>query len=213
MLYLLHRFLEGTSFGKIKIVRYAICAQPIGTGVLKFVREDPSTNVEVWHPGGLDDPCQLFPRPSEVIAARQADGAVCYLARVKGSFAGYIWIAHGAYSEDEVRCRYLLDDPASCVWDYDVFVVPRFRLGRTMSRLWKAVDADLAEKGFKWTFSRISTFNSGSLTSHKRLGAVVWAMATFLVVGPLQVALITRKPYISVSILSGSGPSLRLTRP
>ncbi|MCU0927174.1 MAG: hypothetical protein MUF44_14505, partial [Hydrogenophaga sp.] len=81
---------------------------------------------------------------------------------------------------------YEIADPVTCVWDYDVYVEPRLRLGRAMARLWRAVDDDLAARGVRWSFSRINRFNAASMRAHQRLGAVEIGRVMFSVVGSLQ---------------------------
>jgi hypothetical protein len=121
-----------------------------------------------------------------VLRQRLRDGHECHVCEVKGQFAGCIWLGLGAHDEDEVRCTYLL--PAHSVWDYDVFVEPRFRLGRTVGRLWAAVDRDLAQRGFLQTCSRISRFNRGSIGMHERLGARPVGEALFVTCGRWQLS-------------------------
>jgi hypothetical protein len=183
-LYVLHRVLQRVSGGRAAIVPYVLVAQPVGNPALADVKPDASTVVRRITP---DDPVVAsFPRPAEVNAQRFADGSECYVAWVKGQFAGHIWIARGRYVEDEVRCVYEIADPVTCVWDYDVYVEPRLRLGRAMARLWRAVDDDLAARGVRWSFSRINRFNAASMRAHQRLGAVEIGRVMFSVVGSLQ---------------------------
>jgi hypothetical protein len=160
-----------------------------------------------------DDPVVAsFPRPAEVNAQRFADGSECYVAWVKGQFAGHIWIARGRYVEDEVRCVYEIADPATGVWDYDVYVEPRLRLGRTMARLWRAVDDDLAARGVRWSFSRINRFNSGSMRAHQRLGATQAGAVTAFPVGGWQFIL-SREGDGGWRPRSGGTPRLSLRAP
>jgi hypothetical protein len=169
-LYVVHRLLDKISGGRVAIVPYRLVAQPVGNPALAGVRPDPGTVVRRIGP---DDPVVAdLPRPRAVIEQRFADGSECHVAWVKGRFAGCIWIARGHYVEDEVRCVYRIADAARGVWDYDVYVEPSLRLGRTMSRLWKAVDDTLAAEGVTWSFSRIHRFNATSMRSHERLGAI-----------------------------------------
>ena len=190
-LYVLHRVIQRLSGGRASIVPYVLVAQPVGNPALADVKPDASTVVRRITP---DDPVVAsFPRPAEVNAQRFADGSECYVAWVKGQFAGHIWIARGRYVEDEVRCVYEIADPASGVWDYDVYVEPRLRLGRTMARMWRAVDDDLAARGVRWSFSRINRFNAGSIRAHQRLGATQIGGLTALPVGALQLTFCTGK--------------------
>ena len=132
---------------------------------------------------------------------------------MKGSFGGYIWISRGQHAEDEVRCRYILASPERSAWDFDVYVEPRLRLGRTLARLWWHVDQALAGEGVRWCFSRISLFNSGSLAAHQRLGAVRLGTAVFLVLGPAQLAVLSVAPFVHASWGNSPGPQIRLAPP
>jgi hypothetical protein len=211
VLYVIDRVLDKASGGRARLVRYRIVAQPIGRAGAPRLRADPSTELALAPP---DSPLlQHFPRPAAVIRQRYAAGGQCLGAVVKGEFAGYIWWQHQRYEEDEVRCTFVLAAPDRCVWDYDVYVVPRFRLGRTMARLWQAVDEHLAAQGIAWTLSRISTFNPGSLSSHARLGTETCAHATFLVLGRLQLAFLGQRPFLHLSWRDDQRPQLRLGPP
>ncbi len=211
LLYAVHRVLQKLSGGRAAIVPYLLVAQPVGNPALAEVKADPQTVVQRIGPGHAL--LAAFPRPAEVIAQRFADGAECFVATVKGQFAGHIWIARGRYIEDEVHCTYEITEPSTGVWDYDVYVEPRLRLGRTMGRLWKAVDNQLAAEGVRWSFSRINRFNAGSVKSHQRLGALTVGRVVFLVVGPLQVGVGGGYPWLRLQIGPGIGPALRLGPP
>lgn len=183
-LYILHRVLQCLSGGRAAIVPYLLVAQPVGNPALSDVKLDSATVVRRIAP---DDPVIVkFPRPAQVNAKRFADGSECYVAWVRGQFAGHIWIARGRYFEDEVRCIYEIADATTGVWDYDVYVEPKLRMGRTMARLWRAVDDDLAARGVRWSFSRINRFNSASVRAHQRLGAVEFGRVAFWVLGRWQ---------------------------
>lgn len=211
VLYVIHRALDKTSGGRARLVRYRIVAQPIGRAGAPRLRDDPATQLALTPP---DSPLQQhFPRPAAVIRRRYAAGGHCLSAVIKGDFAGYIWWQHQRYEEDEVRCTFVLTAPERCVWDYDVYVAPRYRLGRTMARLWQAVDQHLAAQGIDWTLSRISTFNPGSLNSHARLGTETCAHASFLVLGRLQLAFLGQRPFLHLSWRDDQRPQLRLGPP
>lgn len=207
--YMAHRLLQKLSGDRAALVPYLLVAQPLnGAGAAASAAgRSAQTVVEVAeanHPAR-----SAFPRPPSVIDKRFADGAQCHVALVKGEFAGYIWISRGRHVEDEVRCTWVLAEPLTCVWDHDVYVEPRYRLGRTMARLWQSVDESLHREGVRWTFSRISRFNSASIRSHQRLGARPVGTACFLRIGRLQLML---SPRWHLS-LGGAGPDLTLTRP
>lgn len=210
-LYLLHRTLQTLFGARWGVVAYGLYAQPIGTGAYDAVRDDPRTQV-VELPAGAAL-AAAFPRPPAVIAARYAGGARCHAAVVKERFGGYIWISRGQHDEDQVRARYQLAQPAVSAWDFDVFVPPELRLGRTLGRLWKAVDAQLGREGVRWSFSRISRFNAASVAAHARLGARRIGAATFVVCGPLQLMLASLPPYVHFSWSASRRPVFTLTPP
>jgi hypothetical protein len=67
------------------------------------------------------------------------------------------------------RCAGAICAPPSgkAVWDFDVYVVPAYRLGYTFLKLWDTANAHLRSLGVRWTLSRISAFNAGSLSSQQ----------------------------------------------
>lgn len=209
-LFVLHRVLQTLSGGHVRLVPYALVAQPLGAE-LNPVRADPST---VIRRVAAEDPVvSEFPRPVAINQRRWQSGAQCHVVTVKGQFAGTLWIQSYAYEEDEVRALFVLDEPAQSVWDFDVFVVPRYRLGRTMARLWKSVDAELCSQGKRWSFSRISLLNPESMKSHARLGAVIVQRAWFLVVGPLQISVWSEFPYVHFGWKTPQRPVIHLRPP
>lgn len=211
LLYLIDRTLRRASGGRVRLIKYRLVAQPLGMASTLPMRGSGSTRVELAGPDHRH--AGTFPRPPWVIAMRYRNGARCLVATVKDQFAGYLWWQREHYDEDEVRCRFVLSDAAVSAWDFDVYVEPRYRLGRTMALLWQAAEGQLMSEGVRWSFSRISAFNAESLTSHARLGAVVCATAHFLVVGRLQVSLIGQPPFLHLSLSDASRPLLRLAPP
>lgn len=208
-LYYLSLLLNRGSLGHARLVRYYLVAQPIhGAAACRPSAKNPIVELTP------DDPLiPRFPRPQEVIARRMRDKAQCFVARSGDEFTGFLWLAYGAYDEDEVRCRYELADSDACVWDYDVHVEPKHRIGRTFARLWDAANAHLSARGIRWSMSRISAFNPTSLAAHGRLGIDRLCSATFLCIGPLQLSFISAAPWFHVSLSADSRPILSLAAP
>ena len=207
-LYLADRLLRSISGNRARLVRYLLVAQPVPAQFADSVR--PSSASPVREVCSDDPVVKCFPRPPAVIAQRFASGALCYVAEVRGRFAGFLWIAFRGYEEDEVRCRYEFTDPESSAWDYDVYVEPYFRLGRTFARLWDTANRRLAAGGVRWTFSRISAFNASSLAAHRRMGLQILFSATFVCLGPLQIMLAGVPPFVHLGWTDASRPVLRL---
>lgn len=211
LLYLAGRALQRASGGRACLIRYILVAQPVPPGGTAQCRASAHHPIRAVGP---DDPLvRQFPRPSKVIERRFRIGAQCFAAQADHRFTGFLWLARGYYDEDEVRCRYELTRPDLAAWDFDVYVAPDFRLGRTFARLWGAANAHLAEQGVQWSFSRISAFNPGSFASHVRLGIRPLYSATFLRLGRAQIAFIGAAPYLHVSMSPSSRPILRLAPP
>lgn len=210
LLYLTGRAMQKISGGRLGIIRYLLVAQPVPPSPGKL-RSSPSAVVRRVE---ADDPIvQAFPRPVAVIQKRFADGAICFVAESAGRFAGFLWLARNAYDEDEVRCRYELAAPTLCAWDYDVYVEPEFRIGRTFARLWQAANQHLADEGVRWSISRISSFNPTSLAAHGRLGIQTQFSATFVCVGPVQITFAGVAPYLHLSFGPGRQPTFRISLP
>lgn len=208
LLYYFSEIIFRISAGRARLVRYRLVAQPVA--VASFIsRVDPNTEIRRILPG--NPLIRSFPRAPEIIAMRFARGDVCLAATVKGKFAGFLWLAFGAYDEDEVRCRYELMGEALS-WDYDIHVEPEFRMGRCFIRLWDAANALLQDRKIHWSISRISAFNPASLNSHARLGTRLLGEVSFVVAGPLQLSFTGRfMPYFSAN--DRSTPLLRLSAP
>jgi hypothetical protein len=210
-LYIVHRVIRGLSRGRLRIVPYGLYAQRLGvkpTGPVRHEEQSSVLRVSLEMPVATE-----LPRPAEVIRERFAAGSECRVALVKGNFAGMIWTSRGRHVEDEVRCEYVLDD-ALDAWDFDVYVVPRYRFGRTFARLWQAVDDHLSADGAEWSFSRISLFNRPSVIAHTRLGAQRVGRVVFVVAGHWQLAIADTGPRLHVARGKNTvGPRLHLHRP
>ena len=210
-LFLLARLLSRASGNRIRLKRYLLVAQPVPKTTPTSLRPAPPGTIR--RVDATDPIVAAFPRPKEVITRRFDNGATCLVAESRGRFAGFLWLAFDGYDEDEVRCRYTFEHPDTSAWDYDVYVEPEFRFGRTFSRLWGAANALLAARDIHWSYSRISAINPASLAAHKRLGIRTLFSATFLCIGQIQVALVGARPYLHISANAQSRPVLVLTPP
>lgn len=211
LLYLAGRALGKASAGRVRLIRYYFVAQPVPEKPQSSCR--PSAK-QVVRLAESDDPIKAqFPRPAHVIEHRFRTGSSCFVAQSGDAFQGFLWLARGAYEEDEVRCRYELTQPQHCVWDYDVHVEPAFRSGRTFARLWDAANAYLAPGGIRWSLSRISAFNPASLAAHARLGVRPLHSGTFLCAGRFQLAILSTRPFVHLSFSEHSRPVIRLEPP
>lgn len=212
LIHLASRLLSALSAGRLSHVRYLFVAQPV-----------PATASDTPLPGGgrtvtryleADDPlCQQFPRPPEVIQRRFAQGDRCLASCVGEKFAGHIWLAEGQYEEDMLRCCYQLVDSQTCVWDYDVYVAPEFRMGRVFARLWDHANHSLASRGRRWCCSRIDAANWQSVQAHRRLGTQTLFSASFFLAGRWQLMIAGAYPFLHLSTGPASRPTLKIHPP
>ncbi len=202
--------IERLTAGRIRVIAYRFVAQPVAS------QPDASSSrrgsIETRF-AGTDDPLVAqFPRPRAVIERRFADGAVCIVAHKEHRFAGFLWLQTPRYVEDEVRCVYEMEPAGVAAWDFDVYVEPDFRFGKTFVRLWDAAHAHLRQRGLAWTMSRISLFKPESLRAHERLGAQRLGDALFFAGKQHQIVLFNLPPYLHAGG-PGSSPTLRLEAP
>ena len=207
-LYLLNRFLVMISKGSLSLNRYYLVAQPVAEASLLPSGRGKKVEVRLIHEH--DAIAQQFPRPAAVIQARFGQGAQCLAAFKEDRFIGFLWLLIGGYQEDEVRARYIPLPAGQAAWDFDVYVAPDFRLGLTFPRLWDEANRVLNKEGVRWTCSRISALNVGSLESHARLGTVPLGSAIFFCAGHWQVTVASISPYLHLSAHPGSFPEFRL---
>jgi hypothetical protein len=210
-LYIVSRVLDRLFGGRVRLVVYHLVAQPVLEQPMLPARRGRSINVcEAVQATVYALPVD---RPRAVLESRFAQDARCLVASSEGRFLGFLWIIRGAYAEDEVRCLFLPEPAQQVSWDFDVFVDPTARLGFAFMRLWDEANRLLSSEGVKWSISRISAFNAGSLASHRRLGLTRIASAAFLCVGPVQLMLATQAPYFHVALSAASRPVMRLQAP
>lgn len=208
--YALSRALESTSGGRVRLIKYYLMAQPLAPSA---VAGKATASLTVTMVGSQTQYVAAFPRPPQVIRQRFDSGAICFVAANVGVFVGFLWLKERQYEEDEVRCLFLPQPAEHAVWDFDVYIEPRFRIGRAFSRLWDAAYAFMRSKDYRWTMSRVSAFNSASLRSHARLGAVRVGSAIFLCAGPMQVSLLSGAPYVHVSFSPSRRPVIKVAAP
>jgi len=205
-LYLLHRFLSKATGNRAGLYCYLIHAQPVPQDSLLGSRRGASISVRRLHQG--DPAVAGLPGPAAVIDERFRQGSICLGAFRENALIGCLWLQLGGYDEDEVRCRFEPLPGTACAWDYDVHVDPTARHSFAFARLWDEANALLRREGRRWTVSRISAFNPGSLAAHHRLGSVRIGTAAFMRLGGLQFLAGTVPPYVHVSV--NSRPVLRI---
>lgn len=210
-LYVAARLLASLSRGRISLLVYHLVAQPVRT--TPSLPTGRGSRIEVREAGQEEVLALPVERPRAVLEARFRQGARCLLATSQGRFLGFLWLQFGPYDEDEVRCRFVPGPEGVASWDFDVFVEPSARIGLAFARLWDEANRLLSSQGVKWSISRISAFNAGSLSSHGRLGLVRLGTAGFVLCGPLQLTMATTRPYLHLALNRAVRPEITLRAP
>ncbi|MEO7497674.1 MAG: hypothetical protein ABIT83_21170 [Massilia sp.] len=204
--YALARGLGKLTHGRCRLHKYAIVAQAVGTASLCRGRGD---TIEVRAVAAAGADAAAFRRRASVIAARYGQGAECLAAYRAGELLGYLWFTQRPYQEDEVRARFV-PGRRDAAWDFDIQVFNEHQLGLAFPRLWDEANRCLHARGVRWTCSRISAFNAGSRSAHRRIGAVLLGSAVFLCCGRWQWMAASMAPWFHLSRDADSYPQFRL---
>lgn len=178
------------------LTRYYFYAQPVPEAPARAMRMGKQ-EVRELKPG--DPAFADLPLDRDVLDFRFGQGGVCLAIIEEARAVACLWFCRNSYREDMVRATYLLAPQQVTAWDFDVYVAPSHRAGRTFARLWQAGNDYLRGEGVTWSLSRISAYNRPSITSHERLGAVRVGQASFLVLGPMQFMVSSTSPRVHLS--------------
>ncbi|KPF52357.1 hypothetical protein D621_11680 [beta proteobacterium AAP51] len=203
-LYLLDRALRALS-PSVGLQVYHFMVQPIGGKPLLPVNLSKNLSAQAIEPG--HPAVAEMPAREEIKAQRFAQGAQCLGAYRKGELIGYLWYARERYREDEVRCDYVLAEPSDSVFDFDLYVLPKHRLGLGFVGLWHVANEVLGSAGVRYTFSRVTVFNVASRRAHAKLGWKRVASGLFLQAWRLEFMLASVRPFIGITL----GPNQRVT--
>ena len=171
---------------RARLCKYYFLAQPVPDDPIRVAR---ASGIVVEELLKGDARLDQLGRADDELARRFAASARCFAAWQGEQLTGFLWFTDREYQEDEVRCTFRVDPRDRAVWDLDVHVVPRYRLGRTFALLWERAFAAMRARGVRWTISRVSAFNADSIRAHQRLGARPTGWAVFLSLGSIQVTL------------------------
>ena len=190
----------------MRLFKYYVVAQPVPQHDLTPSRRGRTILVSEATTDGTRD--MAVDRPRHVIDQRLLRGCRCIVAHRNGEAVGFQWFTLRDYLEDEVRCMFRLRPEDRCAWDFDVFVLPSSRAQPVFSRLWDTTNAILREAGVDTSLSRINAFNPASRRAHARLGASTIAWGLFFKAWALQLALLSCRPWLHISLSDASIPAI-----
>jgi L-amino acid N-acyltransferase YncA len=116
----------------------------------------------------LDDLRQVRDRAKGYDASFEA-GHRCFLARVKGRPAAFLWFVTGETHRSGPNRYEIVLGPRSC-YSYGVEVHKDFRLGGAILKLWIEAVRALRERGIETVYGAIPEQNHASVRTHLRLG-------------------------------------------
>lgn len=196
--YAIDRGLARVSAGRMRLTSLWFYAQPVQRIPTIEPRASDRIEVRIVAPG--DIPESAFGRPPGAVAERFANGSICVAASKGAELAGFMWLEFDELRERLVRCDFVPAPHGRACWDFDFFVAPQFRLGRTFGRLWSHAKSYLAERGVETTLSWIAFDNAASQRAHERMGARRVGWALILTAWTLQVVATSRRPFVDVRV-------------
>jgi len=197
MIYAIDRTFDAISGGRLRLTVADFYLQPLGP-----IARVPSVTDESIRVGPISreeaDPAQMA-RRAEVLDDRFGSGSTCIAAMRGEEIQGFMWLHFSPLHDKDLRLVLAAADDTGLAWDYDMFIQPKYRLGRTFSRLWEAAQLELIRKGRRGTLSWIRIENGASRRAHIRLGATRVGRAVMLAVSQWQITISSMRPWISVS--------------
>lgn len=203
-LYMMDRALRSLS-SHLGLQVYEFMVQPIGGKPL--LPPNLSKNLTVRPILQGDPEVDEMPAREDIKAKRFEQGAQCLGTYRKGQLMGYMWYARDRHEEDEVRCDYVLAEPATSVFDFDFYVFPQHRLGVGFLGVWHGANETLSAQGVRYTFSRLTRFNTASRRAHAHLGWKRLGSGVFLQAWGIEVMVSTLAPYLAFTL----APQQRVT--
>jgi hypothetical protein len=204
-LYLLARFLRRLPGNRSRLLKYTFWSQPVPEQRLVPRR---STAVAIRVLESADPVLVQVPRDPKLVATRLGNGDICLGAVKDDRLLACMWLATGVYEEDEVRATFDPQPSGRAAWDYDIFILPEERGGLLFARLWDAAYELLRQRGYRWSVSRISSFNLVSSASQARMGAKPVGWGLFLILFNCQLMISSIAPRLHFSLPGRPGPAL-----
>lgn len=207
LVYAIHRVLTRIS-PRLGFVYHDWMVQPIPEKpLLPERRRDAYTTREIPEGDPLIDQMPLRPG---VAAARFAQDVVCLGTFRKDELVGYIWLAFGSFEEDEARCTFVLEPVSESVFDFDLYVLEKYRMGMGFIAVWDGAARYLRERGVRHSYSRLDHFNRKSAAAHDRLGWKRVGSAVILKLGTFELQVTSMAPFVFLLLTKAQRARIRL---
>ena len=196
------------SNSRFRVFLYDLMIQPVAQTAIASRKLTGSVKIREICDG--DAVLQKMPPPDHVIASRFKQGAICIGAFQKGHLIGYQWLRFGTYQEDEVRCDFVPRPEGKTVFDFDIYVYPKYRLGIGFAALWDGSNSLLRSREILYAASRVSRFNTASMRSHRHLGCQRIGRVLFVTGKQWQWLFATGSPFVHLSLNAKSRPRISI---
>jgi len=192
----------------IRLFFYELMIQPIADKPVLTSALNKGFTIREIKPG--DPALALMPVSAKGLDERFAKPTVCLGAFRNDKLIAYMWLCLGPYEEDEVRCLFVPIPENRAVWDFDFYVFPEDRLGLGFVCLWDCANAYLRERGYCFSCSRVTRFNTSSRKAHNHFKWQRIGHTLFLCAKRLQVMVATVPPYLVVTFDRSSRPVIQI---
>lgn len=195
-LYVVHRLLQRIS-PRCGLFVYDVTAQAVTAKPLlpeRWAKNLRYMEIPRGHPA-----VEAMPAREDIKQQRFEQGAICLGVYRDEQLLGYIWYCFGRYDEDEVRFRYELTDAQHTVFDFDLYILPEYRMGIGFAAVLHFANQYLRSKGVEYSFSRLTRFNLASRRSHSHVGLVTVASTYCLQLGAVEIVVSSTFPFIAMS--------------
>lgn len=209
-LYAVDRLLSRVS-PRLRVLVYELMVQPIPQKPIlpASMARKLSSKVLEWG----DPDLSSVEAPISVQRARFAQDAMCLATYSDRKLIGYVWLCFERYQEDEARCTFVVNPRGKAVFDFDLVVLPQYRMGLGFAGLWHCTSEYLRGRGVTHSFSRLTRFNIASRRAHGHLGWLKVGQAIVLKLWSVEVIASTIAPYVYISSGSRSRAEFQLYPP
>ena len=193
----------------LRLIYYELMVQPIPDTPLLPRRLTKSLEFREIREGDADT--DLLPIRPEIKESRFAQGTTCLGTYKQNELIGYIWFSFKTYQEDEIRCDYLIDPEDAAVFDFDLYLFPQHRLGLGFAGVWSGANKYLRSKGIRYTYSRVSRFNTASRRAHAHFGWEKVGRCLTLKLWNVELMCCTIRPWFHLAVSKNSRAEIRMT--
>jgi hypothetical protein len=193
---------------KLRLYYYDLMIQPILSDPLLPARFTKRLEFREIKQGNPD--IDQMPIRAEIKQSRFRQGAICLGAYNQNELIGYIWFSFDTYREDEVRCTFVLHPKDQSVFDFDLYLFPKHRLGLGFASLWDGANDFLRSQGVHYSYSRLTRFNVASRRAHDRLGCKCLGHCLFLKILNVELMFSTILPFLYLSISPSNRVHLKM---